>query len=137
MSASPYFAEGERKDIYQGVCPHDRCTCAKKCSGVTKSIAKSDVQGIPDGEALSQGVTKGVTRGVTIVQKDSRTDPTDPTDSTDMARKENIENPTLMTQAYGLKCYTSTIVPESKLSHIVQAHHDLVPKPQSSLVEKQ
>ena len=53
------------------------CTCAKKCSGVTKSIAKSDVQGIPDGEALSQGVTRGVTKGVTIVQKDSRTDPTD------------------------------------------------------------
>ena len=96
---------------------------AKKCSGVTKSIAKSDIQGIPDGEALSQGVTKGVTRGVTIVQKDSRTDPTDPTDSTDMARKENIENPTLMTQAYGPKCWPSTIVPESKLSHIVQAHH--------------
>ena len=58
---------------------------AKKCSGVTKSIAKSDVQGIPDGEALSQGVTKGVT----IVQKDSRTDPTDPTDSTDMSRRKH------------------------------------------------
>ena len=34
-----------------------------------------------------------------------------------------------MASAFGLMCCPSTLVPESMLSHIAEAHHGLVPKP--------
>ena len=34
----------------------------------------------------------------------------------------------MMTEAYGLSCRPCTLLPESKLSQKLQAHHGLVPK---------
>jgi hypothetical protein len=45
-----------------------------------------------------------------------------------MKTKTN-KTPLLMASAFGLMCCLSTLVPESMLSHIAEAHHGLVPKP--------
>ena len=46
-----------------------------------------------------------------------------------MIKTKTRKTPLLMAEAFGLMCCPSTLVPESTLSHIVEAHPGLVPKP--------
>ena len=47
----------------------------------------------------------------------------------DMMKTKTIKTPLMMTPVFDLTCCPSPFVPESELSHNVEAHHGLVPKP--------
>ena len=45
-----------------------------------------------------------------------------------MLKTKTTKTPLMMTEALGLSCYTSVLVPESKLSHCSEAHHGFILK---------